>query len=138
MQISNYFFYPTLASLIEKRQQTFLLSGVAAVQIGLVTAGLPGWPCPIKAAFGIPCPGCGLSTSISCLFHGDWYGAFTTHAFAPIFLVALVFMLMTSILPETMRKIVVEKVALLEKKTGITTLLMMGFISYWGFRLIRL
>ena len=138
MQLSNLFFSPTLASMMQKRQESLILGGVAALQFGLVTVGLPGWPCPFKAAFGIPCPGCGMSTSVSCLLHGDWQGAFATHAFAPFFLLGLMFVLAVSVLPETMRTIVVQKVAAIEKRTGVTTFLLVGLLFYWGFRLFKL
>ena len=138
MRISDYFFSPALASMMEKRREALVLSGVAAVQFALVTAGLPGIVCPFKAAFGIPCPGCGMSTSISCLLHGDWHSAITTHAFGPIFLVGLVFVLGVSILPESLRTMIVQKVAVVEKRTGITTLLMIALMFYWGFRLLKL
>lgn len=35
--------------------------------------GLP--PCHIQAVFGIPCPSCGMTTSISLCMHGDVSGA---------------------------------------------------------------
>lgn len=138
MRISDYFFSPTLASIMEKRRETLFLGGVAAIQFGLVTAGLPGILCPFKAGFGIPCPGCGMSTSVSCLLHGDWQGAFTTHAFGPIFFLGLIFVLMVSLLPETLRITVVQKVASIEKRTGITMFIMVGLMFYWGFRLLKL
>lgn len=138
MQISNLLFSPTLASMMEKRHEALLLGGLAALQFGVVTAGLPGWPCPFKAAFGIPCPGCGMSTSVSSLLHGDILGAFTTHAFAPIFFIALVFVLTVSILPQPIRATIIQKVAKIEKQTGVTIFLMVGLMLYWGFRLLWL
>jgi hypothetical protein len=138
MRISDYFFSPALASLMEKRREALFLGGLAATQFALVTAGLPGVICPFKAAFGIPCPGCGMSTSISCLLHGDWQSAFATHAFGPIFFLGLVFFLGVSILPEAARKAVVQQVAKIEKRTGITTFLMITLMFYWGFRLLKL
>src|SRR5262245_6026704 len=101
MRISEQNFPPALASLMKKRKESLLLSGVVALQFGLVTAGLPGWACPFKAAFGIPCPGCGLSTGVRLLLHGDWQAAITTHAFAPIFLFGLAVFVGVSLLPET-------------------------------------
>ncbi len=136
MQISNLLFPQTLASMMEKRHEALLLGGLAALQFGVVAAGLPGWPCPFKAAFGIPCPGCGMSTSVSSLLHGDIQGAFTIHAFAPIFFMALVFVLGVSILPQPIRASIIEKVANVEKRTGVTIFLMVGLMLYWGFRLL--
>lgn len=28
--------------------------------------------CVIKRAFGVPCPGCGMTRAISCAFHGEF------------------------------------------------------------------
>lgn len=129
------FFSPVLSSLMVERKEAFILGGAAALQIGLVTAGLPGWTCPFKAAFGIPCPGCGLSTAISQLLHRQWAAAMHTHAFAPIFLFGVVLVLFVSVLPENQRSIVIQKISAFEKRTGVTTLVLLGLMVYWGFRL---
>jgi hypothetical protein len=137
MQIPDQFFSPILASLMQKRREALVLSGVVALQFSLVTVGLPGWPCPFKAAFGIPCPGCGLSTAVGFLLHGNWRTAVATHAFAPIFLLGLVFVIGISILPKAAREATIQKVAAIERRTGITVVLLIGFMFYWGFRLLR-
>lgn len=136
MQKPNYFFTPTLAPLIEKRPETLIMGGAVALQFGLVAVGLPGWPCPFKSTFGIPCPGCGVSTAVSHLLHGDWQAAVTTHAFAPLFLLGLIFVLGVSALPHNIRMAVVQKIKEFEKRTGIMTILLVGLIFYWGFRLL--
>jgi len=138
MRISDHFFSPALASLMEKRQESLILGGAVALQFGLVTAGLPGWPCPFKAAFGIPCPGCGLSTAVGLLLHGDWHTAVTTHAFAPIFLFGLIVVLGVSLLPNAVRAVAIQKIAAIEKRSGMTALLMISLTFYWGFRLLKL
>lgn len=137
MKISDVFFSPTLASLIEKRRETFVLTGVAALQFGLVTAGLPGWPCVFKAVLGIPCPGCGVSTSISFLMHGNWQASISTHAFGPIFLLGLILVLGINILPTQMRETAIQKIAAIEKRTGITSIIFISAMLYWGFRLFK-
>lgn len=43
--------------------------------------GLP--PCPSALFWDRPCPGCGLTTSIAALLHGDLGLAFRAHAFGP-------------------------------------------------------
>ena len=138
MRISDLVFSPTLASLIQRRHEALGLSALVALQFGLVTAGLPGWPCPFKAAFGIPCPGCGLSTAVGLLLHGNWRASVATHAFAPIFLLGLVVVIGISILPETARMTMIRKIAAIERHTGITAVLAIIFMFYWGFRLIKL
>jgi hypothetical protein len=87
------FFTPLLASLVNRRRDGLILVGVGMAQTGLYLVHLPGWPCPFKAVFGIPCPGCGLTTAIAELLRGDWRGSLSIHAFAPIFVVAFVIML---------------------------------------------
>jgi hypothetical protein len=137
MQIRDKLFSPMLASLMTERKEALIIGGVVGLQFGLVTAGLPGWPCPFKAVFGLPCPGCGLSTAIGLLLHGQWHAAMRTHAFAPVFLVGTLLVLGVSILPERMRYRVIQGVTVFEKRTGVTMLTMLGLLFYWGFRLIR-
>lgn len=43
--------------------------------------GLP--PCPSVLIFDRPCPGCGLTTSITALIHGDLAAAFHAHVMGP-------------------------------------------------------
>lgn len=45
--------------------------------------GLP--PCPSAAFMDRPCPGCGLTTSISAFLHGDLRLAFHAHLLGPFF-----------------------------------------------------
>lgn len=138
MQISSKFFFPILAPLMEKRHEALILGGTVALQFGLVTAGLPGWPCPFKTVFGIPCPGCGLSTATGLLLHGHWQEAIATHAFAPVFLLGLVVIVAISLLPGTARVTAIQKIAAVERRTGLVVVLLIGLILYWGFRLLKL
>ena len=138
MQIRDKLFSPVLASLLSERAPALVMGGAMGLQFGLVAAGLPGWPCPFKAVFGIPCPGCGLSTAVGQLLHGHWQAAMTTHAFAPVFLLGAVLVLGVSLLPEGPRLRTVRTLAGIEKRTGITLLLLLGLLFYWGFRLFRL
>jgi hypothetical protein len=67
MHIRDGLFPPMLASIMTERTPALVMGAAVGLQFGLVTAGLPGWPCPFKAAFGIPCPGCGLSTAVGTI-----------------------------------------------------------------------
>ena len=44
--------------------------------------GLP--PCLCVVLFGRPCPGCGMTTSITNLVHGHFIDAFRAHPFGPL------------------------------------------------------
>lgn len=36
-------------------------------------------PCLFLTAFGIPCPGCGMTRALLAVLHGDWIGAAHRH-----------------------------------------------------------
>jgi hypothetical protein len=127
---------PVLASLLQHRVESYLILGVGAAQLGLTFAGLPGLPCPIHAALGIPCPGCGLSRAMASLLHGDWRTSLHTHAFAPIFLAALVMMAIVIILPPALRTRAIEAIARFEQRTAISAVVLIGLVLYWSLRLL--
>jgi len=134
----GWLFVPILASLLENRLVALLLGGIAALQIGLVAAGLDGWQCPIKATLGVPCPGCGLGTAMLLLLRGEWRAAISTHAFAPSFLLGFALMGAVSALPGRLHREAVCRIAALERRTGIVTFVLLGLVVYWGARLLWL
>ena len=123
-----------LTSLLRSRPTAAFLAGIAGVHLALVAFGLPGWPCPLLSGLGIPCPGCGLSRAVIELLRGDWRGAMELHAFAPVFLVAMTMILGTSLLPERHRLPLIETVERVERRTGVSALLLAGLLLYWVFR----
>ena len=129
---------PLLASLVTRRRDGLILVGVGTAQIGLFLAHLPGWPCPFKAVFGIPCPGCGLTAAIGELLRGDWRASLATHAFAPIFVLAFLVMGVAVALPEAQRRRFVDFIARIERRSGISALVLCALFIYWGLRLFRL
>ena len=128
-------FTPAFASLLEKRGETFALVGAGAAHLTLSLAGLPAWSCPIRAATGIPCPGCGLTLATMEFLRGDLSASFRTHAFAPVFLAALALMLAALVLPEGPRTRLVRSISNVEQGSGITAWVMLLLFLYWGVRL---
>ncbi|MBN2147224.1 MAG: DUF2752 domain-containing protein [Anaerolineales bacterium] len=131
-------FTPVLASLVDKRRDAWVLVCVGGIQLGLHLLGWAVWPCPVKETFGIPCPGCGLTTAIGLLLRGEWRGALEVHAFAPVFLAAFMLIFLGAVLPEALRKRYVDGLAAFEQRTAISTILLAGLIVYWGLRLLGL
>jgi hypothetical protein len=127
---------PAFSSLLENRREGLVIAGAGALHLGLSLAGLPAWNCPILAATGVPCPGCGLTRATLALVRGDFYQSFQIHAFAPIFLFALIVMLVTLVLPETQRRKVVATISSFEARNGITAWVLFSLMLYWAFRLI--
>lgn len=126
---------PILASIIRDRPVALAISGFAVVQEILVLTGLPGWPCPMLHVLGIPCPGCGLSRAIGALLRGDWNTMVTFHLFAPIFVVGLFLVAVAAILPEKPRQQMRTYVEMIERRSGVTALLLIGLMLYWVARL---
>ena len=131
-------FSPAFSQLLEHRLEGTVLVGVGAIQVGLHFIGLPGWACPFKAVFGIPCPGCGLTVAVDELLHGRVLASLHTHAFASIFLAAFLIMLVSILLPEKQRQKMISSIAHLESRTGLTAWVLSGLMLYWVIRLFGL
>jgi len=131
-------FVPVLSPLLRDRKLALAITVVASLQLGLTSVGLPGWPCPFLHVVGIPCPGCGLTRAMILLLRGDWRRSLAFHAFAPLFIVALMIAITTTLLPESVRQRIVTSTEVLEHRTGITSLLLVSLILYWLARLFVL
>jgi hypothetical protein len=70
------------------------------------------------------------------LLHGDWRTSLDLHAFAPIFALALVLVIWATILPQTQRNWLVGRLEIVERRTGITAILLIGLVLYWLVRLL--
>jgi hypothetical protein len=127
---------PVFSSVLSNRAETAAIVGFGVVHIGLNLAGHSFWNCPILAATGIPCPGCGLTHATMQLLHGDIVSSLKTHAFAPAFLVALVIMVAVLILPEAARSRLINFVNRLETRNGITAWGFSLLMLYWAIRLM--
>ena len=130
----DWFFTPVMAPLLLNRGLIGIFIGVGVTQLILAATGLNGWQCPIKSTFGIICPGCGLTTAMTLLVRGQWATAVGMHAYAPLFIVILASMVAAILLPAVYLKKFSTAVAILERKTGITAIMMLGMVLYWLLR----
>lgn len=126
---------PPLASLYRHRRASRILLLVGAAQIGLVAAGLPGWPCPILAATGVPCPGCGLTHACVALLRGDWRAALL-HPVAPLVLIGVLLLAGAAILPTDAHAGLVRIVARVERATRLTWVVILLLFGSWIFRAV--
>jgi hypothetical protein len=131
-------FNPVFSSILRDPAERIALVGFGALQVGLHFAGLPGWACPFKAVFGIPCPGCGLTAAMDLLLRGNLRLALQAHAFAPVFLLAFLVILAAALLPQPLRDKLVAGIAYFEHRTGMTAWVLSLLILYWGIRLFGL
>ncbi len=131
-----WFFQPVVASILQKQKTVRIISAIASLQLVVTMSGVQGWQCPVYSTVDIPCPGCGLSTATVSLIRGDWRTALSMHAFAPLLVIAIISMVVLSLLPRRFYRIAVKRLAVLESRSGLTGLLLTGFIGYWGLRFI--
>lgn len=65
---------------------SFIIGGVLLPFIKLPVLGF----CIFEYFFGIPCPFCGIRTSIYYFIKGQWYDSFNTNIFGPLILLECV------------------------------------------------
>jgi hypothetical protein len=125
-----------LSAIMRNRSEAIVIAVATVVQLILGFFHLPGWPCPILLATGIPCPGCGLTRAVMALIQGNWSSALTLHAFAPILLFAAFLIFCSSLLPQPYRYALISGVEVIERRTYVTSILAVGMIFYWLARLL--
>jgi len=70
------------------------------------------------------------------LLRGDFKGSLRYHAFAPIFLVTILAVLLVAFLPKSITQPVVSKAEQLEGQTKLTVIILIGLFLYWLARLL--
>ena len=125
-----------LSAIMRNRNEAIVIAVATVVQLVLAVSHLPGWPCPVLQATGIPCPGCGLTRAVIALIKGNWSTALTLHAFAPILLVAAFLIICSTLLPQHYRRGLISGVEVIERRTHVTSILAVGLILYWLARLL--
>lgn len=114
----------------------------AVLMLGLVLfsppTGLGVIGCPFRGATGLPCPGCGITRSMTLATHGRFAESWRMHPFGGVILLLLVALVCWGLLPRALRGrlvathptgIVVVKLAAL--------LLLIAMSAWWFARLMR-
>ena len=127
-----------LASLLRDRRVSLGLAAVAAAQLAGVASGVGGWPCPLKSALGIPCPGCGLTRATVALLRGEFAASFGLHAFAPVLLLGLALVAVAGLLPAARREAMASAVGRFERRTKAAYVVFAALLLYWSVRLLFL
>jgi Protein of unknown function (DUF2752) len=128
--------FSPLATILRDRRFGMVLIGALGVQGVLVLLGLPGWQCPFFRLTGVPCPGCGLTRACILLLRGEVQASIKFHAFAPIFVLFVAMLIVCTLLPRTVTGPFIDKAETLERRTGITLIILGGLILYWLARLL--
>ncbi len=88
---------------------------------------LPGWPCPLRALTGIPCPTCFLTRATGAALRGDLPSSLQLHAFGPVVATALLWWSITAL---HQRRLVPPQLPAWPLGAGALAL-----VAYWGLRL---
>lgn len=128
--------FSPLATILRDRRVGLLLLGALSIHVGLTSLGLPGWQCAFFRLTGVPCPGCGLTRACMLLAKGDVQASLKFHAFAPIFIVLITILIIGTSLPASISEPLILKAEGLERRTGITIIILGGLILYWLARLL--
>lgn len=122
--------FPFLAWLIRDRRvaAAFVLTGLFFG--GLAALGIKAFVCPIRAVFGIQCPGCGVTRGSLALLRGDWGQALAFHAFTPVFLAGAVLLAVGVAVPPGARDRLADLVESVERRTGMTMILLVAAAIY--------
>jgi hypothetical protein len=134
--IGSGLFSPVLGSLMQKRWPIALLSAVTAMQLIFAATGIAAWQCPLKSAFGVACPGCGLTRAMLMFIQGHWQASIQLHAFAPIVLGVGILFTAGSVLPQKLRSRVAESLSAFERRTAISALMIVSVLIYGVLRTI--
>jgi hypothetical protein len=127
---------PFVAQLLSHPTACRALALLAAAQIGLVAAGLSAWPCPIRAATGFPCPGCGLTHATVALLRGEWREMLALNPVAPAVVLGTALIVAAAVLPAGSRTVLVDLVARVERRTRLPAVLLGVMVVAWILRLV--
>ncbi|MGH9928917.1 MAG: DUF2752 domain-containing protein [Pyrinomonadaceae bacterium] len=128
--------FSPISTILRYRRFGFVLTGALVLHIGLVALHLPSWECPFLRLTGVPCPGCGLTRACMLLLRGEVQAAIKFHAFAPIFLVLISILIVSTVLPRSVTAPLIHRAETLERQTGLTIIILGGLILYWLARLL--
>lgn len=73
-----------LGARLEMELRPVRALGAAMLALGVALPHLPGnagLPCPLRTVTGVPCPFCGLTTSVKAVLRGDGHGAWSANPF---------------------------------------------------------
>jgi hypothetical protein len=127
-------FFPRFSPLLERREWAVWSALIVMAHVILDWLGLGGMGCPIREFTGVPCPGCGLTTAARHAIAGEWSESCASHIFLPIFALGFTALILVSVLPGTLRRVVIDRVTHWEDATGFTTVLWLALLSYWALR----
>ncbi|MCW1967051.1 MAG: DUF2752 domain-containing protein [Anaerolineae bacterium] len=129
---------PILAALLGERKMSVAITLALGAHGAALALGWPGFDCPLRAATGVPCPGCGLSRAGQAMLQGQWATMAQYHLFAPFFAIAFILIAVSLTLPARLHGQFVGAVARFERQTRLVAITLILLVMYWLVRLLWL
>jgi hypothetical protein len=128
-------FPAVVADVLENRPLVRGLTGTLLATLALGALGDGGWPCPVRWALGLPCPGCGLSRGTLELLAGHGSAALAWHPLAPLALAAVLLMTLAALLPPPAARPLVVGLRRIEGRVPLAHLVVAALLVVWALRL---
>jgi hypothetical protein len=91
--------------------------------------------CWMRGQFGIPCPGCGLTRSLSCAMRGHFYESWQFHPFGLVILAMFLIVALVSLLPQAQR---LQLADVMERRARFIRALFVVFVgAFCSYGLLR-
>ena len=109
---------------------------LAVGAVGSHGLGPLAWPCPVRLALGVPCPGCGLTRGTLALLGGHPSAALAAHPLAPLALLVGLLLVTAALLPAGMAARLAAGVRRIEGAAPFDLLAAIALIGVWLTRLV--
>ncbi len=137
-RVWNRFTTPWFSSLLAQVAMCRVLLASVTLLGGAHLFGWSLWPCFFASVTGLPCPGCGMTRSVTCLLNGEWNMAMAFHPFSPGFVALGGLLTWVALVPTAWRKPVIEQVKTVEKRTALPTIFLLSVLIYGLLRMAGL
>jgi hypothetical protein len=129
-RVWNLFTTPWFSSLLAQVAMCRVLLASVALLGGAHLLGWSLWPCFFASVTGLPCPGCGMTRSVTALLKGQWDLAMAYHPFSPGFVVMGGLLAWAALVPKTWRDPVIQWVKAVERRTCLPLLFLLCAFIY--------
>ncbi len=123
-------FYPILSSAMKDRALSVAMITFPIIFILLNLSGLFVWRCPFFSYTGFRCGGCGMTRGITAALKGELRESLALHPFAIPLLLAWITYTAVQFLPGKSRIKAIDKIEIVEKKTGFVYIFITLFIIF--------
>ena len=124
-----------LRALLESPWVVRVVALVVLAQLITSSINMPLFTCPFYNVTHLPCPGCGLSRALLTLLQGHWGTMWKLHPFAPAFALFGLELGSTLLLPDSRRRVWVQRLVQFEEHTHLHAI---GLLLFAVFGLLRL